>query len=74
MSHLDQRLWHILTNTLHFLAPTQRDWTIYSNRPSRFGELLKKMVMTLYVFKIFLFLDAYTMIREISWICDCNNG
>ena len=37
---------------LRFSAPIQRDLTMYSSKPSRFGELLKKMVMALYIFKI----------------------
>ena len=51
MLRLDQRVWHIPTNTLHFSAPIQRDFTMCSNKPSRFGELLKEMGMALYVFK-----------------------
>ena len=51
MSRSDQRVWHIPTNTLRFSAPIQRDFTMCSNKPSHFGELLKKMVMALYVFK-----------------------
>ena len=53
MSRSIQRVLHIPTKTLRFLAPIQRDLTMHSNKTSRFGELLKKMVMALYVFKIF---------------------
>ena len=52
MSRLDQRYLHIPTNTLRFSSPMQEDLTMYSNKPSRFGEPMKKMVMALYVFKI----------------------
>ena len=38
-----------------FTAPIQRDLTMYSKKRSRFGELLKKMVMALYVFKMLSF-------------------
>ena len=52
MSRLDQWVLHIPTITLRFSAPIQRDFTTCSNKPSRFGELLKKMVMALYVFNM----------------------
>ena len=52
MSRSDQRVLHIPTNTLRFPAPMQQDLTMYSNKPSRFEELLKKMKMALYIFKI----------------------
>ena len=52
MSTSDHRVLHIRNSTLRFSAPIQRDLTMYSNKPSRFGELLKKMMMALYVFKI----------------------
>ena len=70
MSRSIQRVLHIPTKTLRFLAPIQRDLTMHSNKTSRFGELLKKMVMASYVFP-----DVYTMMREIDdSSCDCNNG
>ena len=52
MSRSGQRTLHIPTNTLRFSAPIQQDLTMYPNKPSRFGELPKKMVMDLYFFKI----------------------
>ena len=58
MSRSDQRLLHMPTNTLRFSAPIQGDLTIYSNKPSRFGELLKKMVMVLCFSKYCLFPDV----------------
>ena len=58
MSRSDQRVSHIPINTLRFSDPIQRDLTMQSNKPSRFEELLKKMVMVLYVFKI-LFISGF---------------
>ena len=52
MSRSDQRVLHVPTNTLRFSAPIQWDLIMYSNKPARFGELLNKMVMALYLFKI----------------------
>ena len=46
------RYLHLPTNTIRFSAPMQGDLTMYSNKPSRFGEPLDKMVMALYFFKI----------------------
>ena len=52
MSHLNQQVLHKPTSTFHFSAPMQWCREMYSRRPSRFREVLKKIITALQVSKI----------------------